>query len=353
VPLDGPPTAEFGALVEVPRSALSPEQSWEVGEEGRSPRTWRVAGTEVVQSTLCVKLVGTQQSVDWDRPRGDHTAWQRRDTVWLAPQVGVAYRVERIIERRAPLRTEPTYRAVVRYERDSQPTYSGKLFEDCVFEIERFRKFQEEAEPLVRQPDLYKPQLDALLRRIAAHLQQPPTVGHYRKAIVQLQHRLEAAQRGIITPGTEAAVVEASPQRAVLGQRVPDFVATELAQHESVRLYRLLGRPILLMFYNPATDIGRQVLRFGQALSEKHRPAVTVLGLAVTDDEELVKRQQAEMRLTFPLLEGKGLHQTYGVDGTPRFVVLDSDGVLRASYTGWGAHTAHEIAQEVERWLPK
>jgi peroxiredoxin len=353
VPLDGPPTAEFGAIVEVPRSAVSPEQFWDVAEEGRSPRTWRVAGAEVVQSALCVKLVGTQQSQDWDQPRGDHTAWQRRDTVWLAPQVGVAYRVERVIERRAPLRTEPTYRAVVRYERDNQATYLGQLFDDCVAEIERARKFQEEAEPLLREPDLYRGQLDGLLKRIALHLQKPPTVGQYRKAMVQIQRRLEAARNHLSTPELGTAAVEAGPQRIVLGQRVPDFVVTELVEHESVRLYRLKGHPVLLMFYNPSTDIGRQVLRFAQALSEKHRPSLTVLALAVTEDEELVKSQHAEMHLTFPILDGKGLHPTYGVDGLPRFVLLDSDGVLRASWTGWGAHTAHEVAQEVERWLPR
>ncbi len=74
VPLEGPPTAECGAVVEVPRSAVGPQQFWEVAEDGRPPRTWRVAGTETAAGTLCVKLVGVQQSDDWDRPRGDSTA---------------------------------------------------------------------------------------------------------------------------------------------------------------------------------------------------------------------------------------------------------------------------------------
>jgi hypothetical protein len=352
VPLDGPPTAEFGALVEVPRSIVVPQQFWEVNEAGRPPRSWRVAGTEVVQSTLCVKLVGTQQSDDWDRPRGD-TAWQRRDTVWLAPQLGVAYRVERVIERRAPLRTEPTYRATLRYERDSQTTYPGRLFEDCLTEIERARKFQEEAEPLLRQPALYRPQVEALLKRIALHLQQPPTVGQYRKAVAQVQRRLEAARRGDATPEPAATAAAAGVPRAVPGQRVPDFVVNDLVTHESVRLYRHLGRPVLLMFYNPSTEMGRHALRFGQGLGEKYGPRLTVLALAVTDDDEEVKRQHAELRLTFPILDGRGLHQTYGVDGLPRLVLLDGDGVLRYGATGWGAHTGREITEEVERCLPK
>lgn len=355
VPLDGPPTSEWGALVELPRAVVGLNQFWEVPEGGRPPRSWRVSGTEVVHGAVCVKLVGTQQSADWDLTRGraDQTAWRRVDTVWLAPQLGVAYKVERVIERRDPARTEPTYRSVLRYERDSLVNYQGKLFDDCAAEIEHARKFQQDAAPLLRQPALYRGQIDALLKRIDHHLQRPQPVGAYRKAVVQVRRRVEGALRGQVTP--EPGTNDPGPvnTRAVPGQRVPDFVVTELINHQSVRLYRLLGRPVVLMFYNPGTEIGRQVLRFGQTVSERYRPGVTVLGLAVTDNEDLVRRQQKELGLTFPILDGKGLHQTYGVDTTPRLVVLDGEGIFRGGYTGWGDHTAREVAGEVQRWLPK
>jgi peroxiredoxin len=353
--LDGPPTVECGSLIELPRAAVGLQQFWEVQEPGRPPRTWRVSGTEVIQGAQCVKLVGTQQSDDWELERGraDHTAWRRQDTVWLAPQQGIAQKVERVIERRDPARREPTYRSVLRYEREGQVTYPGKLFDDCVYEIEQARKFHQEAAPLLRQPALYRGQIEALLKRIDHHLQRPPTVGNYRKAVVQVRRRVQAVQNGEVTPEQGAAEPAPVINRVAPGQRVSDFVVTELVNGQSVRLYRLLGRPVLLVFYNPGTDIGRQVLRFGQTVSEKYRTGVTVLGLAVTDDEALVRRQCEELRLTFPILEGKSLHQTFGVDGTPRFVVLDGDGILRNGYTGWGEHTAHEVAQELQRWLPK
>ncbi len=257
-----------------------------------------------------------------------------------------------MLERREPLRREPTYRATVRYERDSQVTYLGKLFEDCTREIEQARKFQAEADPLLRQPALYRPRIEALLRRIAFHLQQPPSVGQYRKAVVQLQRRLEAAKRGEAAPAPDDGVGEVI-SRALPGQRVPDFVVTELINHQSVRLYRMLGRPVLLIFYSPMTAMGKQVLQFGQQVSDKLRPGVTVLGLAVSDDEELVRTQHAELHLTYPILDGNGLHQTFGVDGTPRFVVLDGEGIYRGGFTGWGAQTSREVTTEVQRWLPK
>jgi peroxiredoxin len=352
-PLDGPPTAECGAFVEAPRSVVSAGHFWEVSEPGRPPRAWRVAGTESVNGTVCVKLQGQQQSADWDRPRADSTAWRRQDTVWLAPQHGLACKVERVIERRDPARREPTYRSTVRYELDSRVSYPGRLFDDARAEIERALKFQQEAAPLLRQPALYKTQIEGLLKRIAHHLQQPPTAGPYRKAVLQVQHRVEAARRGEVTPEPQQSAAGPPPTRAALGQRVPDFVATELIHGQTARLYRMLGRPVLLVFYNPATEMGKQVLQFGQQVSEKHRVGVTVLALAVSDDDHLVRQQHADMKLSFPVLDGRGLLQTYGVDATPRLVVLDAEGIYRGGYTGWGGHTGREVIEELQRWLPK
>jgi len=153
--------------VEVPRARVGVQDSWLVGEDGRPPRTWRVAGVEVVTGANCVKLVGVQQSEDWDRPRGDSTAWQRRDTVWLSPQLGIAYRVERVVERRDPLRKEPTHRAVLRYDLDSRLTYTGRLFDDrATRSARRGNSGRKRCRCCASRPP--PPQLDALLKRIAA-----------------------------------------------------------------------------------------------------------------------------------------------------------------------------------------
>jgi peroxiredoxin len=355
VPLEGPPTAECGAFVELPRRYLRPGDSpWPSPEPGRPIRSWELAGTEVVNSSLCVKLVGTQQTADWERPRADRSAWRRLDTVWLSPQQGIACKVKRVLERREAAREAPTYRAVLEYEREGQGSYRGELFDACLREIEQAVKFNKEAEPLLRQPDLYRPQIEGLLRRIAFHLQKPLTVGPYRKAVLQVQRRVESARRGEVTPDPDPGP-EPGPAipRAAVGQRVPDFAVSELIKGEAVQLYRHLGRPVVLMFYNPATEIGQKVLRFGQELTAKHRAAVTVLALAVTEDEELVRRQHEQMQLTFPILDGRGLHQTYGVDATPRLVVIDGDGIYRGGFTGWGVQTPREVCEELQRWLPK
>ncbi len=354
VSLSGPPTVETGCFVEAPPQRLTKNMLWEVNEESRPPRTWQVAGVEAVAGVTCVKLIGQQQSADWDRPRADQTAWRRRDIVWIAPQQGVAQKVERTIERRDPARRDPSSRTVVQYELQSRFVYPGRLYEDRKQEIQKARRFQEDAAPLLKQPTEHRAQLEALLKKIAVHVEnQAPTP--YRKEIFHLVSRLEYARNS--GAAGEPVVGDEPPPRPVapigLGQRVPDFVASELTGRQSVRLARLLGRPVLIFFYNPATDNGREVVLFAKGLAQRHGDKLSVLAMAVTNDVNLVRKQHSEMQLPFAIFDGHAMRLTLGADVTPRLVLLDGDGIVRAASTGWASHVAREIQEELQRWLRK
>jgi peroxiredoxin len=350
VPLEGPPTLEWGAFVESPRARVRQDQSWEVAEEGRPPRTWQVVGAESVNGVPCVKLTGLQQSEDWDRPRADRTAWRRRDTVWLAPRVGLAYRVERAIEQREPLRQDPGQRSVIRYELESTPVFPGQLFDERRREVQRAREFTESAEPLLREPGKYGPQLEALSAKVLKYLDQsPPTP--YREAVLQVRRRVEAARRGELPP-VEDREPAASPPVAAVGKAAPDFVVTDLTRREeSARLRRYLGRPVLMVFYSPASATVEEVLRFAQGLNDAGRSGATVLALAVSDDAERVLKQRAALKLTFPILSGSALRQTYAVEATPKLLLLDAEGIVRGSYEGWGRETPGAVTEELKHWL--
>jgi peroxiredoxin len=351
VPLEGPPTLEGGAFVEIPRQRVTRGQSWDVGEEGRPVRTWQVAGSEMVNGTSCLKLVGVQESDDWERPRGDRTAWRRQDTVWMAPRLGIAYKVERVIERREPARQEPTQRSALRYELETNLQYPGQLFDDRRREIIQAHHFAESAAPLLSNPTRYSSQLDALLGKITSYLDRhPPTP--YREAVLQVKRRVEAGRRGETPPALPEAKAS-GPQIATLNRTAPDFVAPDFTSQESARLRRWHGRPILMVFYSPTSMTGDELLRFAQSVSDRYPQEVTVLGLAMTDDAERVRKQRGELRLTFPLLNGTGLRQSYEVEATPKLVVLDADGVVRGTFVGWGRETPLEVTAELKRWLPR
>jgi len=70
-------------------------------------------------------------------------------------------------------------------------------------------------------------------------------------------------------------------------------------------------------------------------------------------DAEIARKQHADLRLPFAVLDGNGLHQMFGVDATPRLIVLDRDGILRYATTGWGLQTPREIDEELTRALAK
>jgi peroxiredoxin len=306
-----------------------------------------VAGTERINNTSCVKLVGTQQSEDWewDHARADQTAWRRQDTVWVAPSLGVAYKVERVIERREPLRRVPTQESRLTYQLQSSLVYPGQFFEERRREIAKARAFADQALPLIRKPGLYEEQLNALLKRIDSYVETRPGIDPYRKVMLQVKRRLEAARRGEAPPESVTDEAEKNPTVARLGRRAPDFVAADLLRPESYHLHRLLGRPILLVFFNPASPTAGDVLRFA---NEKHRAGATVLGMSVSDDVEAVKKQHAELQLNFPIAAGRGFYVSYGVDATPRIVVLDAQGIVRGTYTGWGSETAAEVNEVLQ-----
>ncbi len=354
VPLEGPPTIECGAVVEVPKGPVPLHHFWSVGEPGRPLRTWTVTGTEMVNGTSCVKLVGVQKSEDWDQPRADHTGWRRQDTVWMAPRQGVAYRVERIIERRPPARRDPTYRSLLRYELESSVQYPPQLVEDRRREILQTKTVEDIALPMFSNPSRNEQQLTTLLARLNFHLENsPPTP--YREAVLQLKKRVEAARRGevppVLPPVVEESEATSKPAFAV-GQKAPEFLVPDLLHpQKSARLQMWKGHPVLMVFYSPKSRLASELLRFSQQVADT-LPSLAVLTLALSEDPRPVLEQQQKMGLKLPILDGRGLRISYGVDSTPRLVVIDKDGIIRGAYTGWGAGTAREVLEEIQRALP-
>jgi peroxiredoxin len=349
VPLDGPATVECGAFIEVPRGRIGRKQNWEVLEPNRPGRRWKVLGVETVSGTSCVKLEGLQQSEDWDSPRADRAAWRRRDTVWLNPRLGVAYRVERIIERREPAHRDATQRSMAQYELQSDLQYPGQLFDDRRAEIRQALKLNEAIAPLLTDAGKHgrKP-FDNILARIAYYLDnQPPTP--YREAVLQVKRRAEAASRGESPPAPLVAEGNRAPTVAVLDQPAPDFIVVNLLTGESTQLRRCLGHPLLMVFYHPNSQTAEPVLRFAQAVQDKYRRQLVVFGCAVSDDAETVRKQCHELQLSFPIHAGKGLLQSYGVEATPKLVILDSGGIVRGSCIGWGPETPAVVAEELQR----
>jgi peroxiredoxin len=353
VPLEGPPTAEVGALVEVPKHAVGTGKAWAVEEDGRPPRKWSVVGTGSVNGTSCVKLVGVQQSDDWDRPRADRIAWTREDTVWLAPRLGVAFKVQRVIKRREPAHKQPFYQSVLTYELETRSEYPRQIYDDVRREVLQTRDFAEAAAPLLAAPARNAERIDALLGRIKYHTDHHAVaMSVYREPLQHLQRRLEAAKRGEVAPAV-APLDHAESHVVTLGKPAPEFLTTDYTGDDSGRLRRFRGKPVLMIFYDPASPLTESALRLGEEVFTKSKGTVAVLGLALSADREAILRQRRELRLTMPLFDGRGLRQSYAVKATPRLMVLDADGIVRGAWDGWGEEARDGALAELRRWQKK
>ncbi|HEY7310503.1 MAG TPA: redoxin domain-containing protein [Gemmataceae bacterium] len=350
VPLDGAPTLEAAAFVALPGGRVSVGQEWLAVEGDRPPILWRATGTDMAGGNSCIKLVGEQKSDDWDRPRADRTAWHRQDTVWLVPHLGLVYRVEREILQREPAHREPTQRSILRIEMDSSFQLSGAADTSRRQEITQALAFRDSLTPLLAQPTRYGQHLTALVKKIDYHLANQPETP-YRPAVSQVKRRAEAALRGESLP-EPVRETKTTPSVATLGQLAPDFVATNFTSGGSSQLRRMAGKPVVLVFYHPASPTTPAVLRYAQQLLAKYPQRVNVVGMSVSDGAEAVRRQHDELGLTFPILGGSGLRGSFGVESTPKIVLLDGSNIVRGEYLGWGQETPSEVSEELKRWLP-
>jgi peroxiredoxin len=349
----GPPEIETGCFVELPPTKTGSASEWAVAEAS-GPCHWRMTGAEAVEGQASIKLLGSQQSEDWDHPIVGRTAWRRQDTVWLSPQTGIAVRYERVVEGREATSPEPVQRAMARFQLESSLIYPGQLFRDREAEINLYRQYSQLAETFFRAPSPDSPRrLGALAAKITFHCHtQPPTP--FREALQVLQNRLESASRGDLPPvPSDKEMVGPASRRASTGATsagetpvlpAPDFVATDMSTGAPVRLQSLRGRPVLLLFFHPRSTSVIEALRFAQMIAQT--TSVSVLGLSVTDEAGLVF-QERDLKLTFPLIKAAALRSAYGVDSTPKIILLDSAGSIRRTFEGWGEETPSLVREEL------
>jgi peroxiredoxin len=343
----GPPEIEAGCFVELPADKTESMTSWTVKDASGSHQ-WRVAGTDTVDGQLCLKLLGNQQSEDWEHPGADRIAWRQQDTVWLSPQTGVAVQYEREIECRKAANSDCSQHSKAKFHLESSLVYPRQLFRDRQAEINLFRQYSKLAEACLREPTVDSPRrLAALASKIAYHCEtQPPTP--YRASLETLQRRLELAARGELPPIASSSM-ENPPIAAptVAAPTAPDFVATDLTTGDCIHLQLLRGRPVLVLFYHPRSPSSAEALLFAQSISRT--TSICVLGLSVLDESTSAIKQRNDLSLTFPLAIGAKLQSSYGVDSTPKIVLVDREGMMRRTFEGWGRETPSLVREEIDR----
>ncbi|MCS7167146.1 MAG: hypothetical protein RMI91_02700 [Gemmatales bacterium] len=346
---DGPTSWECGFVVPLPKDSWKTGQTWIHQEPGQPPEEWRVAGTENLAGTTCLKLLRTQKSPDWEKPRADQRAWYRKEVIWLDPRLGVAQRVEREISRREPAHLQATGSIITRYELVSSLQYEPRLLEDCRREIRITAQLQAQLSDLLVPGRKAQPEEFLQLARRAEEASVGPATP-YRSALQRLVQSAQAAARGEIAPG---AGHEAVPALEV-GQAAPDFLVPDWRNQQNVSLRQFRGRPVLLLFLQTRSPLNGEILLQVRRLMLQHPEWDLVPAIAFMDED----RQAAEDLLLrraweYPVLQGQALRASYRVEATPRLVLIDGQGVVQGQYTGWGPEIPRILLRDLKRICPR
>ena len=130
----------------------------------------------------------------------------------------------------------------------------------------------------------------------------------------------------------------------------PDFSGRTL-EGKTVALVGLRGRVVLLTFWASwCLECRPEMPMFEQLHREFARRGLTVLGINVREESELVRRYATELRLTFPLvLDPDGeIGTRYGVIGMPTSFLIGRDGRAVALAVGpreWTSLRARAIIE--------
>ena len=128
----------------------------------------------------------------------------------------------------------------------------------------------------------------------------------------------------------------------------PDFSGRTL-EGKTIALAGLRGRVVLLTFWASwCLECRPEMPMFEQLHREFARRGLTVLGINVREESELVRRYATELRLTFPLvLDPDGeIGTRYGVIGMPTSFLIGRDGRAVALAVGpreWASPKARAI----------
>jgi hypothetical protein len=341
--LDGPATWETGFLLPLPEEKVVPNIPWEAREPGRQPRlfTW-------LSNSGDLMVKGLQESIDWQRPRGDSTAWRRSDQLTFSSRATLPIKVERLVERRAPAFRRPTTRFITEYTLQNVETLAGPMLDARLLDIENIMLFQADVQTLSKLP-LDKASRAAWVKLESRLEDYQAAAGNtpYRETLTTLRSTIQAALENRL-PQVQHQVTERSIEP---GQLLPPFTLTTTTG-EVVNMAQLKGRPTLLVFYRPGSQLTKTLETELPAWQRAHgQVTFHCLFLASREGEEPLLPAATGARLL--AVPGRSLMGIFNVVDTPHFVLLDCDGALLSTITGYSPATRRDLDTLLRKELAK
>jgi hypothetical protein len=253
------------------------------------------------------------------------------------------------LERRTTWRTESgeLWKSDLVADLDSMPfPIPTAQFQDRRREILESIRFAKDLAELMKphgEPDFQG--YDSLIRRMDRYTSRGTP---YVKAIHSLRRRAEQARNGERPP--EPLVIRTRtepPKPAEDGQSAPDFTASDFAGGASLKFNELRGRPIVLVFFKPSSKLAVPVLKYVQATMSPYAGRVHVAALAVESDLPALTKLRNDLKLSFPIYDGRATLSLFAGRSTPRAIVLDKAGTVNMILPGWNGEFPELIHKEL------
>jgi hypothetical protein len=351
IPLEGPPTVDIGAFVASPPDGqLASGKTWDALDERQNVRTWRVEGIDwEVRNT--VRLVGTTQTA----AKGDQPAWSRKETVWRDTYHGYGSKFRREILIEGTGSNSPRISSETSVELRPPFHFAGRFLEPVRRDINQALAFDNDLAELLRggafsRPDEYQRLISGIDRYL--RVQMSPTEA-YRDVIRAIRRRAETAMHGnrppemVVIAGHQS--VEANASKLSIGLAVPDFLATDVASRETIRLSQWRGRPVLLFCCKPSSKLTPLVLQTAQAKSAQWSNQIHVVVIVTEGQIGTILKMRTDHGLTMPVLDGSTATSLLKDQPTPRILLIDSSGQLRFLLDGWGAEYPELLGKIMEQ----
>ena len=353
MPLEGLPTLEPSLFVAFPTENLKPGQTWEVAENKRPPLVFRFEGFDSVHGSRCLKIKAIQQTDDWETPSRGQIAWRRGETISVSMKHGYTARLERTIEKRDPQTGDLGFRSKLAYEHVGGFKYPDRFGEDRRQEIVNAIQFADLYEQLLPEAGRSgENPFEQLLQRIEEHLSSHLSgeAVPYREAVLQVKRKAAAARRGNIPPAPSPPEISETPTLTV-GKCAAEFTAVDLTNGESVRLTKMNSKPVVLLYYQPASaKTAKLVLDFAERLQLRYGEHALILPLAIGSSEAALQ-QRNELKLSVHVYSGRDVYKLHAIESTPCFAVIDEHARVKQLVLGWSDENVAAIEASLENGL--
>jgi len=156
---------------------------------------------------------------------------------------------------------------------------------------------------------------------------------------------------GIMLVLLMTASIAAGPQSTE--RAAPEFVLRSL-EGQNLRLSELRGEVVMINFWASWCGGCRQAMPALNELDEKYRRAgLTLLSVNVDDEEHRAEQMSRSLKIRFPVLRDgqKTVSRLYKADTLPLTVLIDREGNVRFSHTGYNVGDEQKYVAELRTLL--